>query len=160
MQRSLRVHPKSPRLGRSSAGSHSAETRAQTLRSGSDYTIGRRSEDFCDPPGEQLRLRWGRPDIHPVFTRGGKVMLPDPCLPPHSIRWLLQGGNQLLVRTRETLLLYQVLFSGKSPALSLLCTFGLERLGAGRVLGTDPGMLLLTTSPYPIYSCSVGSPEG
>ena len=105
-----------------------------------------------------LRLRWDRLDTNVGLTRGGMITLPDACLLPNSNCWLLPGGNQLLVRTRETLLLYQVLFLGESPALSLLCTFSLESLGADS--GQSFGMLLYTTSPYPICVCGVESSEG
>jgi len=105
----------------------------------------------------KLRLRWNKHDTSAVFARGGKITLPDPCLSPQSNRWLLPGGNQLLVCTCDALLLYQVQFSGKRPTLSLLCTFGLEKLGTGGVF--DQGVLLYTTSPHPIWIYGAGSSE-
>lgn len=104
-----------------------------------------------------LRLRSDRPDIDAVFTRGGETMLPDPRLLSRSNNWLLPGGSQLLIRTRNTLLLYQVLFSGESPTLSVLRTFDLESLGAHKKIA--PGILLCTTSPHPVYVCIAVSTE-
>jgi len=121
--------------------------------------------DLTTPSGEDLKTfairqanlcrRWDRLDANAVFTRGGKITLPETCLSDDSNRWLLPGGNQLLVRTREALLLYQVLLSGEGPVMSLLC---MESLGADRVLKF--GVLLYTTSPHPICVCGVESSDG
>lgn len=99
----------------------------------------------------KLRRRWDGPDDNSGFVRGGQITLPALCLTFDATRWLLPGGNQLLVRSRDALLLYQVHLSGERTVLSLLNTVSLEKVGIGRALGLN--MLLLTTSPHPICVC-------
>ena len=97
----------------------------------------------------KLRARWEQSDGNTCFVCGGLVAGTDMLQQSGSAQWILPGGNHPLVHTKGNLALYRILWSNNVPSLFQPVTMLCLNPGVG---GSGRNVLLLTTSPHPMFA--------